>query len=96
MGKPEPEVWRLRFGAMDALLVGPGSGRGRAPKYLAACSGSACPPSSMPTLYGLYRELADWGFLGAPRAGLPRDAHPGEFASLTGIGAERALAKPAA
>lgn len=94
MVKPEPEEGAFDPGRWDALLVGPGWGRGDARrKYLAALLGSGLPAVLDADAIGLFRELADSGF--STTAPVILTPHPGEFAALTDIGSERALANPA-
>ncbi len=93
MVKPEPDVDAFDSGRWDALLVGPGWGKGPARlKYLASLLGFGLPAVLDADAIGLYRELTDGGF--SARAPVILTPHPGEFALLTGIGAERALSNP--
>lgn len=94
MVKPEPEEGAFDPGRWDTLLVGPGWGAGPdRRKYLAALLGSGLPAVLDADAIGLYRELAESGF--SPIAPVILTPHPGEFASLTGIESESALANPA-
>jgi NAD(P)H-hydrate epimerase len=94
MVKPEPEDGAFDVERWDALLVGPGWGRGPARlKSLAALLGSGLPTVLDADAIGLYRTLIDAGFTAiSPIVLTP---HPGEFSVLTGISPESSLANPA-
>jgi NAD(P)H-hydrate epimerase len=95
MVKPEPEDGGFDEGRWQALLVGPGWGKGPPrQKRLAALLGSGLPAVLDADAISLFRELLDSGF-SAPGT-IVLTPHPGEFAALTGIGPERSLANPAA
>jgi NAD(P)H-hydrate epimerase len=79
----------------DALLVGPGWGRGEGRKAeLARLLATGLPAVLDADAIYLYRALVDSGF--RPSAPLVLTPHPGEFAALTGTGPEAALASPPA
>jgi ADP-dependent NAD(P)H-hydrate dehydratase / NAD(P)H-hydrate epimerase len=95
MVKREPEDFRsFEAGGYDAILVGPGWGREAARReQLARLLETGLPAVLDADAIRLYRELADSGI--KPIAPLVLTPHPGEFAALTGIESERALASPA-
>jgi ADP-dependent NAD(P)H-hydrate dehydratase / NAD(P)H-hydrate epimerase len=93
MVKLEPTDGAFDAERWDALLIGPGWGRGPSRlDTLAALLGSGLPAVLDADAIGLYRILVDSGF--ASSAPIILTPHPGEFAALTGIGAETSLANP--
>lgn len=96
MVKSEPSLEELVAAASryDALLVGPGWGRGpERGSQLAALLDSGIPAVLDADAIALFRSLLDAGF--RPRSPIVFTPHPGEFASLTDIESGRALANPA-
>jgi ADP-dependent NAD(P)H-hydrate dehydratase / NAD(P)H-hydrate epimerase len=95
MVKPEPGIGDLAGLRCDSLLIGPGWGRGAGKlEYLAALLESGLPAVIDADAIAPYRALVDRGF--SATGPILLTPHPGEFASLTGIAPERALANPAA
>jgi NAD(P)H-hydrate epimerase len=93
MVKPEPEDGDFDHERWDALLIGPGWGRGPSRlETLAALLGTGLPAVLDADAIGLYRILVDSGF--SPSSPIILTPHPGEFAALTGIGSQRSLANP--
>jgi ADP-dependent NAD(P)H-hydrate dehydratase / NAD(P)H-hydrate epimerase len=94
MAKREPEDFRsFDPSRYDALLVGPGWGRSEKRRgQLAALLEFGLPAVLDADAIHLYRALVDSGF--HPSSPILLTPHPGEFAVLTGIELERALACP--
>jgi NAD(P)H-hydrate epimerase len=94
MVKPEPKDGAFEAKRWDALLIGPGWGRGPVRlEALAALLGSGLPAVLDADAIGLFRSLVDSGF--SASSPIILTPHPGEFAALTGIAAEKSLANPA-
>ncbi len=94
MVKPEPEDGAFEAEPWDALLIGPGWGKGPSRlKSLAALLGTGLPAVLDADAIGLYRTLVDSGF--SASGPIILTPHPGEFAALTGTRSRISLANPA-
>ena len=94
MVKPEPDDTAFEMEHWDALLIGPGWGKGPSRlKSLAALLGTGLPTVLDADAIDLYRILVDSGF--SASGPIILTPHPGEFATLSGTGSRISLANPA-
>jgi ADP-dependent NAD(P)H-hydrate dehydratase / NAD(P)H-hydrate epimerase len=94
MARPEPEASTALELRADALLVGPGWGKGADRRdRLASLLELGLPTVLDADAILLFKELADSGF--SARGPLLLTPHPGEFRALVGIATEDFLAAPA-
>jgi ADP-dependent NAD(P)H-hydrate dehydratase / NAD(P)H-hydrate epimerase len=92
MVKREPEAFDAS--RYDAVLAGPGWGRGSDRRErLAALLGAGLPIVLDADAIYLFRELVDSGM--KPNAPVILTPHPGEFSALTGVDAGKVLSSPA-
>lgn len=90
----KPEAGAFDAARWDALLIGPGWGRGHLRlELLASLLGTGLPAVLDADAIGLYRQLVDSGFVAS--SPLILTPHPGEFDALTGIGSASSLSNPA-
>jgi NAD(P)H-hydrate epimerase len=93
MVKREPAIGAFEASRWDSLLVGPGWGKGpERREHLASLLSLGLPAVIDADAIELYRNLLDSGF--AASSPIVLTPHPGEFAALTGIDSNRALADP--